>query len=193
MNKRITILLIGIGLIALPALAVIKGDLYILGKAAGSERCSNEVESLKLCVENPKIVVNSGEPVRIKVFWANASEKSRRIGNRSSGYSVTVNDKSGNKLIPVFEQKFIEKQNQLRKIGEEDKGVIMRITGGGDRGLHIEAKGIEKDEILLNDKMYDYDLTSKGIYYVTISKKIASLEKGKNIEFVLNGIEIQVK
>jgi hypothetical protein len=45
----------------------------------------------------------------------------------------------------------------------------------------------------LTDKMYDYDLTSKGIYYVTISKKVASLEKEKTIEFVLSDIEIQVK
>jgi len=41
--------------------------------------------------------------------------------------------------------------------------------------------------------MYDYDLTSKGIYRVTISKKVASLEKEKTIEFVLNDIEIQMK
>jgi hypothetical protein len=81
----------------------------------------------------------------------------------------------------------------MQKSGEKDKGIILRTFSGSNRGLYAEANGIEKDEITLTDKMYDYDLTSKGIYHLTISKKVESLEKGKNIEFVLNDIEIQVK
>lgn len=193
MNKRITIMLIGMLLTAQPVLAIVKSNFYKYGKTLDIEKCSDEIEKLKLCVENSKIVVNSGEQVRINIFWVNASEKARRIGNRRSGYSVTVIDKSSNKLIPVFEQKLKERQERIRKYGEEDKGIIFWTFSGSDRGLHAEANGIEKDEIRLTDKMYDYDMTSKGIYYVTITRKVESLEKGKTIEFVLNDIEIQVK
>jgi hypothetical protein len=192
MNKRTTILLIVILLIALPVLAVMKSNSYKYENALGSEKCSSEIENLKLCVENPKVVVNSGEQVRIKLFWVNTSNLDRRIERRSTGYSVKVTDQNGKKLIPVFEQRFIERKERIRKSGEEDKGVILRTFSGSDRGLYAEATGMEKDEIRLTDKMYDYDLTSKGTYYVTISKKVASLDKEKTIEFVLNDIEIQV-
>ncbi|HSK74311.1 MAG TPA: hypothetical protein VK892_21610 [Pyrinomonadaceae bacterium] len=193
MNKRILILLIGTLLVALPVLAIIESHSHSFVKTSDFERCSNEVEELKLCVENSIVTVSSGEQVQIKLVWVNSSDADRRIGNRRSGYSVTVTDKNGKKLIPVFEQKLIERQERIRKSGEEDKGIILRTFSGSDRGLYAEAKGIEKDKILLNDKMYDYDLTSKGIYFVTISKKVASLEKGKTIEIVLNDIEIRVK
>lgn len=193
MNKRTTILLIGMLLTALPVLAIVKSNFYKYGKTLGSEKCSREIEKLKLCVENLKVVVNSGEQIRIKLFWVNMSASDRRIGRRSNEYNVTVTDKSGKKLAPVYVQRFMERQKQLRESGEEDKGIILRTFSGSDRGLYAEANGIEKDEILLNDKMYDYDLTAKGIYRVPISKKVTSLEKGKTIEFVLNDIEIQVK
>jgi hypothetical protein len=193
MNKRTTILLIGVLLIALPVLAIMKSNSYKFENTLGSEKCSSEIEGLKLCVENPKVVVNSGEQVRIKLFWVNTSDADRRIGNRSTDYSVTVKDKNGKKLIPVYEQRFMERLKQMRESGEKDKGLVARVISGSYKGLYADANGIEKDEIRLTEKMYDYDLTSKGIYHVTISKKVASLEKGKTIEFVLNDIEIQVK
>ena len=130
---------------------------------------------------------------KIKLVWVNSSDVDRHIGNRRSGYSVTVTDKNGKKLIPVFEQKFQERQERIRKSDEEDKGTILRTFSGSDRGLYAEAKGIEKDEILLNDKMYDYDLSSKGSYYVRVSRTVPSMDKAKKIEFVLNDIEIHVK
>lgn len=191
MTKRATILLIGILLTVLPVSAVMKNNSY--ENTLVSEKCSSEFEGLKLCVENPKVIVNSGEEVRIKLFWVNTSDSERRIGSRSTGYDVTVTDENGKKLIPVYMQRLLEKQKKMRESGEEDKGYVLRAFSGSDRGLYTEANGMEKDEIRLTDKMYDYDLTSKGIYQVTISKKVGSLEKGKTIEFVLNDIEIQVK
>ena len=193
MNRRILVLLIGTLLVAIPALAIIKGHSPSFVNSSDSERCSNEIEELKLCVENSKITVSSGEQVQIKLVWVNSSDTERRIGNRRSGYSVTVIDKNGKKLIPVFEQKLKERQEQIQKSGEDDKGIIFRTFSGGDRGLYADAKGIEKDEILLNGKMYDYDLTAKGSYRVNISKRVESNEKAKTIEFVLQDIEIQVR
>lgn len=193
MSKRTMILLSGILLIALPVLAVMKSNSYKFENTLGSEKCSSEIEKLKLCVENPKVIVNSGEQVRIKLLLVNTSNSDRRIGSGATGYSVTVTDENGKKLIPIYEQRFTERLNQMQKSGEKDKGIILRTFSGSNRGLYAEANGIEKDEIRLTDKMYDYDLTSKGIYHLTISKKVESLEKGKNIEFVLNDIEIQVK
>lgn len=192
MNKRNTILLFGILLITLPVLAIMKSNSYKYENTLGSEKCSSEIEGLKLCVENPKVVVNSREQVRIKLFWVNASDSDRRIGRRSTGYDVTVTDENGRKLIPVYMQRFTERLKQIRESGEKEQGFIARVMSGSDRGFYVDANRIEKDEIILTDKMYDYDLTSKGIYYVTISKKVASLEKEKTIEFVLNDIEIRV-
>ena len=193
MKKRTTILLSGILFIALPVLAVMKSNSYKFENTLGSEKCSREIEKLKLCVENSKVTVSSGEQVQIKLFWVNTSDAERRIGRRSTGYDVTVADKNGKKLIPVYMQRFTERLKKIQESGEKEHGFIASVMSGSDRGLYAEAKGTEKDEILLTDKMYDYDLTSKGTYYVTISKKVASLEKGKTVEFVLNDIEIQVK
>lgn len=194
MNKKTIIPLIGVLLlIVIPALAMIESNFYEYKNTLNPVKCSDEIEKLKLCIENSKIIVNSGEQVRVNLFWVNISDSNRRIGRQSSDYSIIVKDKSNKKLIPVFEQKFMEKQKQIQESGEKEKGMVARVISGSYKGLYAEANGIEKDVILLNDKMYDYDLTSKGIYRLTISKKVESLEKGKTIEFVLNGIEIQVK
>lgn len=199
MNKRHAVVAVVILLFTLQTLAIIKSNSYRFEKTTDSEKCSNEIEKLKLCVENSNIIVNSGEPVNIKVFWANTSDADRRIGLRSTGYSITVKDENDKKLIPVFEQRFMERQERIQNSGdstmtEEDIKALKRtVRFGSDRGLYAEANGIEKDEIRLTENMYDYDLTAKGHYYVTISKKVASLEKGEAIEFVIDDIEIQVK
>lgn len=157
------------------------------------EKCSSEIEGLKLCVENSTLFVNSGEQVRINLFWVNTSFSDRRIGRRSEGYRVTVADENGKKVIPGFGQTLLERRERMRNSGEEDKGIIFRSFGGSDRGLYVEANGMEKDEIRLTGKMYDYNFGSKGPYHVTVSRRVASLEKTRTIEVVLDDIEVHVR
>ena len=199
MNRRIAVLLVGTLLFTLPALAIINDNTIRLGQILGSEKCSLQIEDLKLCAENSKITVNSGEPVKIKVSWVNSSNIDRRIGTYSSGYKVIIIDQKGEKLIPVFLQRQMERQQRVNSSGdrtmtEEDINEFRRtVRGGSDRGIYVEANQTENDEIKLTEVMYDYDLTNRGKYIVTISKAVASLQGEKAIEFVIENIEIEVR
>lgn len=199
MSQRSTVLAVLVLLFTLPTLAIIKSNIYEFGSSLNFETCSQQIEDLKICTENTKITVNSGEPVVIKVFWINSSDTDRYIGTRISGYSVVINNERGEKLVPTFLQRQMEREKRLAAdptatLTEEDRKEFRRwMRGGSDRGIYIEANQKEADTIKLTEINYDYDLTKKGKYQVTISKTIASLEQGKTIEFVLDNIELEIK
>ena len=199
MNKRNTILVVVMLLLTLPVLAIVKGNIYKLGNSSNAERCSMEIEQLKLCVVNSKITVDAGQPVKVKLYWINSSNIERRIGTRSTGYSVTIDDERGKKLIPVFQDRKKERERRLdadpqATMTEEDlREVGRRIKGGSERGIFLEANGTATDEIELTEAQYDYDFTVRGKYYVTISKSIPSLGGESSIEVAVDNIEIKVR
>lgn len=195
MKKRNALLIFGILLFTLPVLAIIKSGSPEFGKNLSAETCSSVVENLKLCIADSKITVDSGEPLVIHLSWINLSNAERYIGVRSSGYSITINDEKGKKLIPVFEQRQMDREKRIQNstATTEDLSGITVVRSGSDRGIYLEANETESDTALLDKLPYDYDLTAKGKYNVSISKTVASLEDGKKIEFVINDIEIQVK
>ena len=200
MSGRSAFLAILALLFTLPTMAVIESNMNKLGQTLSFETCTQQIEDLRLCVENTRITVNSGEPVVIKVSWVNSSEIDRSLGLAIPIYSVTIYDEKGEKLIPVFLQRQMERDKRLAadsqpQMTEEDIKEFGRIIrrGGSSRGNYVKANQKKNNEIKLTDIMYDYDLTKKGKYKVTINQTTASLEKGKTIEFVLDNIELEIK
>ena len=201
MNKKNTILIVGLLLFTLPVLAIIKDNSDKFGKFLTYEKCSLEIEKLKLCTDNPKIIVNAGEPVKLKLSWVNLSNSERHIRTTPFGYSVLINNEKGEKIIPIFRQQQIEREKQMNSSGNSKTVITDEVireinrslnSSGSNPGMYIEPNQSENDEIKLTEK-YDYDFTAKGIYYVTISKTVPSLENEQTIEFVLDNIEIEVK
>jgi len=195
MNKRNLILIFGLLLFALPAFAIINSSSYDSGKASVSEKCSAEIEGLKLCLESSKITVDSGKPVVINMTWSNSSEILRRFAAIYIGYSVIVKDENHETLIPVREKKRLEKLKRMESpdATEEDKKPYFFMINGSGKGLYLEPKQSDTNRINLSGEYYDYDFTAKGKYNVTISRTLPSLEKGKMLEFVIDDIEIEVK
>ena len=198
MNRRDRMLVIILLLFALPIFIVVKGSTYEIQNNSKSEKCSAETEGLKLCIKSSEITVNSGEPVNIELLWVNSSDENRFIKMDSSDYSVMIKTEKDETLIPVFQQRLMEIKKRLAKpneqlIVEEEKELTRRITRGNGRDFSVQANQSRIDEIKLTDIRYDYDLTKKGKYSVTISRTIPSLEEGKAIEFVIDDIEIEVK
>lgn len=196
MNKRKTILLFGVLFFALPVFALIQNNSHDFRRVLSFEKCSAVIEGLKVCVESSEITVNSGEPVTVNLTWINSSDIDRRIGTRSSNYSVTINNEKGEKLLTVLQQQIRERQKRMNApnaMEEDKKGFIRMISRGSSRSIYVEPNQTETDQIQLTESTYDYDLTNKGKYKVTISKTVPSLEEGKTIEFVIEGIEIKVK
>ena len=169
-------------LIALPAFAIINSNSYDSGKASVSEKCSAEIEGLKMCVDTSKITVKSGEPIIVGLSWTNSSEIARFI-MLASRYSITIKDEKGKKLNTVTQQKILD--------GTYEPPKEIKVIAGSLRGLYIEPHQTETDHLPLKGR--DYDLTAKGIYKLSISKTAGSLEEGKTIEFVIEDIEIKVK
>lgn len=150
------------------------------------EKCSKEIEGLKLCTNSPKIIHNSGEPIIIRFSWVSSLETERFISVGSS-YDVSVVDEKGKKLTPGYEQQVknegLTKEN-MRKLffgrGRSSKGVFLKPGGTYPTGIKLT-------------ELYDYDLSAKGKYYVRIEKSVPNITGDKNIEFVLDNIEIQIK
>ena len=186
MNKRYVVSIIVMIFIALPILAVVQSDSFKGFSQMDLEKCSLEIEGLKLCTSTPKLVVNSDDPVRLKLFWVNSTDKDRTISSASS-YNLTITDEKEEKLIPVLQKKMRD-----GPLTNEDNEKLFRRIRGSDRGIYIEANQRENQEVWLTEQ-YDYDLTAKGKYYVTIRKTIPSLESEQTIEFVLDNIEIEVR
>lgn len=201
MNTKYTILVFGLLLFSLPALAIFKNTSYNVEPFSENEKCSLEIENLKLCVDDNKTNLSSDEPVKLKLKWINSSDTGRYIRNRPSSYSVTVRNEKGKKLIPIFQHKQKEREQQMKNSGEltpEQTAELERETrrslasAGSNPGIYVEPNQSQTDEIRLT-KDYDYNFTAKGKYYITITKKVPSLEKGQTIEFVIDNIEIEVK
>ncbi len=201
MSKKHTFSIIGILLFTLPVLAIIKINSHNFGNFQAYEKCSLETENLKICMKTPKITIKSGEPVKLELFWINLSDTERHIRTTPFDYSVVINDEKGEKLTPIFQQQQKEREKQLNISGNSPTVMTEEVTreinrslnsSGSNRGIYIEPNQSKKDEIDLAE-VYDYDLTTKGNYVVTIRKTISSLEEGKTIEFVIENIEIKVK
>jgi hypothetical protein len=154
--------------------------------ALNSKKCSVEQDGLQLCADNLKMKVKSGEPVRIKLLWTNTSEIERQI-TRASTYKVTVVDEEKQTLIPVLERKMKE-----GTMTDEDRQRFVVLGRGKGNPIFLEPGESSSYEILLTER-YDYDLKAKGKYYVTISKTISGAENSKSLEFVVDGIEIEVE
>ncbi len=186
MSKNIAVLLIGILLTALPVIAIVKGNLFSIEANQNFEKCSSRIEGLKLCADNPTIAVNSDEPIRIKLSWVNSSNEERKI-MRAGYYFVKITDEQEKPLERVFQQKI--KNHSMTKDDWATK-----LARNSYTSIFLDAHETRNDEIRLTENYaYDFDLTKKGRYKLTISKTIPSLEKGKTIEFVIDDVEIEVK
>lgn len=150
------------------------------------EKCSEEIEGLKLCTNTPKIIQNSGEPIVIRFSWVSSLEIERFISVGSS-YDISVVDEKGKKLIPVYEQHV--KEEGLTK---ENIHKLFFGRGRSSKGVFLKPRGTYPTGIKLTE-FYDYDLSAKGKYYIRIKKSIPSLNKEKNITFVLDNIEVEIK
>lgn len=189
MNKRYTILIVAVVFIALPVLAIVQRDSFsrFVGQTKPDlENCTSEIEGLKLCTSASKIIVNSGDAVRIKLSWVNLTNEDRII-LRASSYKATITDEKGEKLIPVLQRK-----TQEGSMTKEDFERQAKRMGGSYTSIHIDANQAEPDEVRLTEA-YDYDLTAKGKYHVSIEKIVPSVDKKTQVTFSLDDIEIEVK
>lgn len=184
MNKNVAVLLIGILLFTLPVLALFKVNSYNSRTNQSLEKCSPEVEGLKLCIGNPTIVVDSDKLIRIKLFWVNSSVEDREI-MKAGSYPVKITDEQGEQVDPVFQQKI-----KTHSMTKDYWG--KRPTRGSYTSIFLAPNQTMSDEIWLTEN-YDYDLSKKGKYSISIRKTVPSLEEGKTIEFVIDNIEIKVK
>lgn len=162
-----------------------KGNSYIFGQTLISEKCSAETEGLKLCTSISKISLNSDEKVYLDLSWTNSSNIERKI-MRDTSYSVTIISEKGEKLIPVSRQK------NLKDITSEDWEKTGKVSFGSYKTIFLEPNQTQTVRISLTEK-YDYDLTVKGEYKISISKSVPSLEKEKTLEFVIDDIELEIK
>lgn len=189
MNKKWIFLIIMVGFLIIPALAFTQSNLLlniVKNIQQSKEQCSLEIEGLKLCTDTSLITVDSGNQVRIKLYWVNSTDADRSI-LRASSYKVTILNEKDEKLIPVLQRKI-----QNGNLTDEDNEKLFKKARGRYRSLYVEANKIERDEVWLTEK-YDYDLTKEGNYYVTLEKDIFSAEGNTEIKFVLNNIKVQVK
>ncbi len=199
MNIRSKIIITLTLIFILPSILAAQDNSAEIQLNSPSEKCSAEIEGLKVCAKSSKITVKSGEPVTINLVWKNLLPVERRIGRSYQGYSVTIVNEKDEKLVPVFLQRLIEREKRMEASGdytmtEEDfKEMRRRITGGSDRGVDVGENQTTKDYVSLTSIGYDYDLTKKGEYKVTISRKVQGFGYYNANEFMIENIEIEVK
>lgn len=188
MSKRNAALIIGLLLFTLPVSAAVKSrsdDFFT--NFPDTEKCSSEIEQLKLCIDSAKLTIESGNEAVLKVRWINSGNFERRFRGRPFDCRITIKNEKGETLTQVLQKKI-----QDGSAASEDLARWIRLHSGSSRGMLIGANQTLAGEIQLV-RWYDYDLTARGIYFVTISKTLPGLESEKTIEFVIDGIEIEVK
>lgn len=196
MNKIITVLICSLLFLILPMFALSQTNLSDSDKSSDSEKCTTEIEGLKFCVKSSEITVNSGEPINIEFTWNNSSGAVRRVGLKFVDYSLIIKNEKGKKLNTVLEQLKIDGEKRIKNntaTEEDKKGFIVAFRGSG-RSTRLAPGETQSDRVIIDDYYfgYNYDLTEKGKYKVTVSRTVPSLEKGKIIEFLIDGIEITV-
>lgn len=195
-NKRKLILILSVLLSAIPVLAVIKSNSLEGFRVVEARKCSLEIENLMLCADSSKIVVSAGEPVSLKLSWTNSSDTERNLS--SIHYSISVINDKGEKLLPIQQQKQLESQRQIKNnktsLEEEptEELIVTVFSSTYNPSIFVEAREEMVSDLKLTGED-GYDLTAKGIYRISISKTVPSLKEGKSVEFVLDGIEIEVK
>src|SRR5215813_1769472 len=102
MSKRNVVLVIGLLLFTTPVSAAIESEPHkSITNFFNTEKCSSEIEQLKLCVESAKVTVDSGEKVTLKLRWVNSANSERYIPGRFFYPGVTVKNEKGEGLTPI--------------------------------------------------------------------------------------------
>lgn len=173
-------------LIVLPALTIINGQLTdnLQENKINVQECTSEFDGLTLCTSTSKIAVGSGETIKLKLSWVNATNTERIIRD-GYDFGVLIVDENGEKVLTDFETK--ENEGKLT-----DDDYRKSVKSGSRRSPVVEANQTENLELWLTRK-YDYKLTKNGKYFVTVTKKVKSRTSEDTFDFTLDKIEIEVK
>jgi hypothetical protein len=152
------------------------------------KKCSEVVDGLQFCTTTPRVAVQSGNNVVIKLSLKNTTDKpvSIPVGAFEDYYDVTITGSNGEKISSIRDS-LIEKINK----GEMSNDEWIKTIKFGSRRKPISIESDGESSMELNLSQF-YDFTRPDTYQVTIARRLKDkLGKDFLLSFGTMTIEVQ--